>query len=97
MTTHVIIEGHINFKTLIPFLNKYKIFTRAEMEYLMNDFIPTADRVNNLITLCIPQFPLKNENGLCNFVRALNEAHEHGGHITIIEHLYNAAFPETIV
>ena len=86
----MIIKEHINFDTLIPFLNKYNIFTRDEMECLTNNMILTAQKVNNLITLWIPG---KNEDGICNFVKALNEAHEHSGHITIIEHLYNTAFP----
>ena len=60
------------------------------MECLMNKFITTGEKVNNLITSWIPG---KHEDGLCNFVRALNEASEHSGHITILEHLYNTALP----
>lgn len=88
---HVIIKEHINFDTLMPFLDKYKIFTRDEMEYLKKDTLITAEKVTKLIEY----IPTKNENGICNFVRALNEAHEHTGHITIIEHLHDTAFPET--
>ena len=89
-STHVTIEEHINFDHLIPFFNKYRIFTRNEMECLMNKLIPSTEKVNNLITLWIPG---KHEDGLRNFVKALDEAQEHSGHITIIEHLYNTAFP----
>ena len=84
------IEEYINFDTLIPFLNKYQILTRNEMEFLTNNVILTAEKVNNLITLWIPR---KNKEGLGNFVRALHEAHAHSGHITIIEQLYTTAFP----
>ena len=91
--THVIIKEHINFCTLIPFLNQYKVLTRDEVEYLTKDTLITAEKVKKLIEY----IPTKNRNGMHNFVRALNEAHEHTGHITIIEHLHDTAFPETPV
>ena len=89
----MIINEHINFNTLIPFLRKYKVFTRDEMEYFSKSIFTTAEKVTKLIE-CIPT---KDENGIRNFVRALSEAHEHSGHNTILEHLYDIAFPETPV
>ena len=63
------------------------------MEYLISELNPESKKVSNLI-LWIDK---KNENGIHNFVRALDEAHEHSGHIAILEHLYDTAFPNTPV
>ena len=80
---HKIIEEKINFETLIPFLNKYKIFTTGEMKYFVNKLHSDADKVANLVIW----LEAKNEKGIYDFVRALNEAKEHSGHIVILEHL----------
>ena len=80
---HKTIEEKINFETLIPFLNKYKIFTTGEMKYFVNKLHSDADKVANLVIW----LEAKNEKGIYDFVRALNEAKEHSGHIVILEHL----------
>ena len=63
------------------------------MEYFSKGYYITAEKVSKLIE-CIPT---KDESGIRNFVRALSEAHEHSGHNTILEHLYDIAFAETPV
>ena len=63
------------------------------MEYFSNSNFITAEKVTKLIEW----IPTKDENGIRNFVRALSEAHEHSGHNTILEHLYDIAFAETPV
>ena len=81
---HKIIEEKINFETLIPFLNKYKIFTTGEMKYFRNKLHSDVDKVASLVIW----LEGKNEKGIYDFVRALNEAEEHSGHIAILERLY---------
>lgn len=88
----MIIKNHINFDILVPFLNKYRIFTGDEIKYF-NESNTESKKVSNLI-LWIAK---KNENGIRNFVKALHEAHEHSGHITILEDLHETAFPHTTV
>lgn len=85
------IDENINFDTLIPFFDKYRIFTKDEMEHFMNKLISKANKVTNLIMW----IEAKDESGICNFVKALNEAHKHSGHIAILKQLYNTAFSET--
>jgi len=90
---HPIITDHIKFEILIPFLNQHEIFTRPEMEYFNNRYYSNAEKVNILIEW----LPKKDEKEICNFVRALNEAHEHSGHSTTLKHLYKIACPNTTV
>ena len=85
------IEDHINFKSLIPFLNKYGIFTKDEMKYFMKDCHSDSDKVNNLIVW----LPTKDAEGIHNFVRALKEAEEHSGHLEIIKDLHKYIYPHT--
>jgi len=90
---HPVITDHVEFETLIPFLNEHEIFTRSEMEYFNNRYYSNAEKVNKLIEW----LPKKDENGIHNFVRALNEAHKHSGHSTILKHLYEIACTNTTV
>ena len=85
---HKIIKEKINFETLLPSLNKYKIFTTDEMKYFVNKLHSDADKVAMLVIW----LEAKEEKGINDFVRALNEAEEHSGHIVILEHLHNKFF-----
>ena len=85
---HPIINKHINFDTLIPFLSSYCIFTDDEMEFLMNIHKTKAEKVNKLIT----SLPTKDQDGIHNFVKALNDAHEHSGHDVILDNLKEQLF-----
>lgn len=85
---HPIINKHINFDTLIPFLSFYHIFTDDEMEILMNVYKTKAEKVNELIT----SLPTKDKDGIYNFVKALNDAHEHSGHGEILDNLKEQLF-----
>ena len=51
------------------------------------------DKANKLIMW----LEAKDEQGVYNFVRALNEAHEHLDHSVILEHFHKTAFGETTV
>ena len=84
---HPIIKNHINFETLIPFLNYYAIFTDDEMDILMNAS-KKAEKVNELIT----SLPTKDKDGIYNFVKALNDAHQHSGHDVILDNLKRELF-----
>ena len=89
---HVIINQQINFDTLVQFLDKYNnIFTRNEMKFLKSKDHEDAVKVNKLIEW----LEGKDDIGVRNFVRALNDAHEHSGHGVILKRLHEAAFPET--
>ena len=79
---HPIIKKHINFETLVPFLNSRAIFTDDEMDVLINASYK-AEKVNKLIT----SLPTKDKDGIYNFVKALNDAHEHSGHGEILDNL----------
>ena len=86
----VIIENHpiINKKIiLIQYLNKYHIFTPNEMCTFNNQCISSEEKVNRLITW----LEKKKEDGVQNFVRALNDAHEHSGHVAILEQLHKCS------
>ena len=83
--SHVIIKKHINFDTLLPFLNQYNIFTSDEMEYFKKDIFITTDKVSKLMEW----IPKKDKKGVYDFVRALDEACEHSGHVVILKHLYD--------
>ena len=85
---HPIIKQHIDFDSLIPFLSFYRIFTDDEMEILMNNNKTKADKVNKLIT----SLPTKDKDGIHNFVKALNDAHEHSGHDVILDNLKEQLF-----
>lgn len=80
---HPIIDTHIDFSTLIPFFNSYGIFTDAEIKYFYSDHQSDKSKVNKLIE----SLKAKHEKGVYDFVRALNDGHEHSGHVTILEHL----------
>ena len=81
---HKTINDYINFETLIPLLNKYKIFTKVQMKYFANKYHSDSDKVTNLIEW----LDAKNGIGIHNFVRALKEAEEHSGHLVIVENLH---------
>ena len=83
--SHFTIKKHINFNTLIPFLNKHNIFTSDEMELFNKDILITADKVNKLMEW----IPKKDEKGVHDFMKALGEACEHSGHYVILKHLYD--------
>jgi len=53
------------------------------MEYFNNSNDSTAEKVNKLIEWLLQ----KDESGIRNFVKALNEAHEHSGHFTILNEM----------
>jgi len=88
---HAIIDEYIKFEMLIPYLNHHGIFTRYEMDYFNNKSISNTDKVNNLIEW----LSKKDKSGICNFMRALSDAHEHSGHLAILKHLYDTLHPET--
>ena len=90
---HVTIKEYINFQSLIPFLNKYKIFINDEMEYFMNLYHSDSDKVNKLI-VCLPK---KEGKGIHNFVTALKEAKEHSGHLEIVKDFYKDIYLHTYV
>ena len=90
---HVIIDTHINFDTLVQFFDKYDVFTRNEMKFFNSKYREDVDKVNKLIIL----LEAKDEQGVYNFVRALNEAHEHPDHSVILEHFHKTAFGEATV
>ncbi|XP_065891906.1 uncharacterized protein [Dysidea avara] len=79
---HPEIIQHINFITLKQYLNRYKIFTSHEMHHFNNNDSNEVS-VNNLIEW----LQRKDEEGVLNFVRALNDAKEHSGHATILRKL----------
>ena len=81
---HVTIKHHINFESLIPYFNKYKMFTRDEMEDFTSIHLSYSKRVNSLIEW----LPKKDDIGIYKFVRVLKEAEEHSGHLEIIKHLH---------
>jgi len=53
------------------------------LEYFKNINNSTEEKVNNLIEWLLK----KDESGIQNFVKALNEAHEHSGHFTILNEM----------
>lgn len=90
---HVIIKDHINFENLIPFLNQHAVFTKEEIKFFMNKYHSDADKVSNLIMW----LDAKSEKEIQNFVKALDEAQEHGGHRVILNCLFEKIFPDTTV
>ena len=80
---HPSINTHINILSLIPFFNCYGIFTNDEIQYFNSDYQGDKQKVNKLIE----SLKTKHEEGVYNFVRALNDGCEHNGHLTILEHL----------
>ena len=88
----VTIKDCINFGSLIPYLNKYAIFTRNEMEYFMKKYHSDSEKVINLIVW----LSKKEGRGIHNFVRALKEAEEHSGHLEILLHLHKDIYLHTV-
>jgi len=80
---HPEIDKHINFITLLKYFNKYKIFTSDETHAFSNDIRATNVKVNSLIAF----LSRKNEEGVLNFVKALNDDKEHSGHDAILRKL----------
>ena len=78
--SHPIITEKINFVTLIPYLNKYSIFTGNEMTIFNNAVLLHGEKVNSLIEWLYK----KEDEEIKNFIRALNDAHEHSGHAVIL-------------
>ena len=81
---HVTIKDYINFEFLIPFLNKYGIFTGDEINYFTNKCHSDSDKVSKLIEWLLK----KDDRGIHNFVRALKEAEEPSGHLEIIKDIF---------
>ena len=75
---------YIKFKTLNPFLREYQIFTQSEMKHFSNEYHDVEDKVSNLIEW----LNQKHEKGIYDFVKALNDAFEHSGHLVILEEIY---------
>jgi len=75
---HPEIAQHIDFITLMQYLNRYRIFTSNEIHHLSHD--PVEVSANNLIDW----LSRKDEDGVLNFVKALNDAREHSGHAAAI-------------
>ena len=94
---HTIIEDNINFKILEPFLKQYKIFTEDEVKYFMSESNDTCkpDKVTKLIDT----LRTKDEKGIHDFVKALNETDKYTGHLAILYGLHKVAskFPVTTV
>ena len=90
---HPIINKHIKFETLIQFLNRYNIFTADEIQYFNNKHHSVVEKVNQLISW----LDTKDHDGICNFVKALNEENEHSGHHVILKELHKELFPVTTV
>jgi len=78
---HPEIAQYIDFKILTQYLNRYRIFTANEIHHLGHD--PIEDSANNLIDW----LSRKDEDGVLNFVKALNDAKEHSGHTAILRKL----------
>ena len=76
-----IITEKINFATLIPYLNKYSIFTRREMTIFNSPALIQGDKASSLIEW----LGKKEDEGVKNFIRALNDASEHSGHANILQ------------
>ena len=81
---HPTINKKIKFDTLIQYLHNYEIFTDSEMFIFSHQLISPEEKVNHLII----SLEKKEEDGVLNFVRALNDAHEHSGHIAILKQLH---------
>ena len=84
---HPTINKKIKFDTLIQYLNKYCIFTHGEIYKFKSQLISPEEKVNDLIS----SLEEKEEDGVLNFVRALNDAHEHSGHVAILEQLHKCS------
>ena len=78
---HGEIDQHINFQPLLKCFNKYGIFTRTEMNHFLEDYHEHS--VNNLIQW----LEAKSDEGILNFVKALNDEKEHSGHKQILQKL----------
>ena len=63
------------------------------MKFFNNKDREDVDKVNKLIMW----LEAKDEQGVYNFVRVLNEAHEHPDHSVILEYFHKTAFRETTV
>ena len=81
---HVTIKDYINLENLIPFLDTFAVFTKDEKKFFMNKYHSDAEKVGDLIM----RLDAKDEKEIRNFVKALNEAQEHSGHIVILKHLH---------
>ena len=90
---HPTINKHIKFETLIQFLNHYNIFTAGEIQSFNNKNCSLVEKVNHLISW----LDTKDHEGICNFVKALDEENEHSGHHVIVKKLHETLFPETTV
>ena len=84
-THHPTISGHIKFSSLIQFLNQYDppIFTNDEMQYLKNQHKSDGEKTNELIDWLLK----KDESGVHNFLRSLDDAKEHSGHSEILKEM----------
>ena len=89
---HPTINTYIKFDILIQFFNKYKIFTDDEMDCFNNSSISKINQVNKLIS-CLHQ---KDNEGNCNFIRALSDTKTHSGHRVILKELYKTVYENTI-
>jgi len=81
---HPTIDTHINLLTLIPFFNRYQIFTDDEIKFFISDYQSDKQKVNKLIE----SLKAKHEEGVYDFVKALNGGHKHSGHFTILKELH---------
>ena len=60
------------------------------MEFFESVYHSKADKVSKLIS----SLKSKDKNGIYNFVKALNDEHEHSGHLVIIEKLLVEMLPK---
>ena len=89
---HPTIKTYIKFEIIIQFFNQYEIFTDDEMEYFNNSSILKVEKVNKLI-LYLRQ---KDNEGNCNFVRALKHTIGHSGHRAILKELHKVVCQSTV-
>ena len=68
------LQQHIDFDTLLPYMNRHKILTSEERNFLRNE--RNQQRVSKLLGY----LEKKNEETIDDFVRALSEERSHSGH-----------------
>ena len=85
---HPYLGKSINIDALIPYLHKYELVTDRELEFLMNEHKPSAEKINKLVSW----LPRKGRDALKNFVKCLEESDEGTGHRTVAEKITNLSY-----
>ena len=72
----------LNFKELVPVLNRHMLLTQDENYDLLNDQVSNQKRATNFLYIILPT---KGPTAYGEFIKCIHEETEHAGHRNLAE------------